>query len=625
MSELDVSQALYSIEAAIAGRRASSVIPAPRPLRREEWPPDYNSVLAWRQQQLARFEQASDYLADAVAYYSQPTAEACAAFICGWCDTYDPRVAMKGRSTWVPLVMFQRQVELVDFIFACMEGDAAGMVEKARDMGATWVAISVTNWLYLFQSGVAVGWGSNKDAQVDILGDMDSIFERIRRQLLRIPTAFRPELVEGVDLKFKVCHNPVNGAVVRGQGGKNIGRGGRSRVYFVDEAAHLDKPASAEAALSENTRCRIDISSVSGLGTIFHQSRESGEEWAPGKPVRRDVTNIFVMDWRDHPEKTQEWYNTRRAFFKSKGQLHVVAREIDRDYAAATEGVIIEHEWVQAAVDAHRVLNFDDAGGWWGGLDVADGGTDSNALVRGRGVVVKYAEDWGERDPGATARRAFAACRETQPIRLEYDCIGLGTNVKSEFNRLTGSAPGDAHVKMGWLDLSPWNAGGAVVRPLDRIGKLPSGQPDPKSMRNKDYFSNIKAQAWWDAGRAFYRTWQLVEAHRAGTLQVEQGAGEPVYVIYDESGNELRCGPGDLISLDSQTIEKSTLSRLMKELSQATMGQNTRMQAVVDKAPDGAKSPNLADGLIMGRWPAPRASQARSSMFGPKIFTSGGR
>jgi phage terminase large subunit len=603
LTQVDVSQALYAVEAAIAGRVASQGLPPPvtarSPYTPHNWPPDYGRVHAWRRQTLASFERDPTLLEDARAYYagedlaaadgSDAYAERCLAFVNGWVDTYDPRLIGTGRPARMPMILFQRQEELVRFVLACMLGDAPGLVEKSRDMGATWVCSAVTVWAWTFWPGFVAGWGSNKAEQVDVIGNPKSIFEKLRMLIRGLPEPFRPDVSAGVDLKQHTCRNSQNGAVIDGEIGANIGRGGRSRIYFVDEAAHLEHPEQVEASLSENTRCRMDISSVSGPNTVFYRKRQAGKEWSPGAPVRRDVANVFVMDWSEHPEKTKEWYADRRSYYAAQGTSHVVAREIDRDYMGAAEGIIIPYEHVEAAVDAHKALDFDDSGGWWGGLDLADEGPDKNALIRGRGVVVKYAEEINDRDPGAVARQAFRACRETSPLTLQYDSGGgFGGSVKSEFNRLTQ----DEGIDVSWLTLIPWSAAAKVVDPGEPIIK-----GDKSAPTNKNFFENFKAQAWWNIAQVFHRTWQA-------------------------RNSEAEYEPGQLISLDSSTIPPAVLTKLMRELSQATMGQSTRLKLVVDKAPEGAKSPNLADALIMGRFPARQPMRGSIGLFGPKVFTA---
>src|SRR5690606_36598743 len=120
-------------------------------------------------------------------------------------------------------------------------------------------------------------FGSRKEALVDRLGDPDSIFEKARMMLRMLPAEFLPKgYDERQHATFMKLINPENGATITGEAGDNIGRGGRSGIYYVDEAAFLEHPERVDAALSENTDVRIDISSANGNANPFYQKRQSG-------------------------------------------------------------------------------------------------------------------------------------------------------------------------------------------------------------------------------------------------------------------------------------------------------------------------------------------------------------
>jgi phage terminase large subunit len=88
---------------------------------------------------------------------------------------------------------------------------------------------------------------------------------------------------------------------------------------------------------------------------------------------------------------------------------HVFRQEVDRNYAASVEGVVIPAEWVKSAIDAHIKLGFEEhpRDDCYAGLDVADGGGDRNALAVREGVTLRSVEQWGERDTGVTTRKAL--------------------------------------------------------------------------------------------------------------------------------------------------------------------------------------------------------------------------
>ena len=584
LTQYDTASAIQTLRTERLLRTTSGYIKPPVTLDNEDWPPDYDAIRAWRSQKIDSFELNPQEINDARLFYGRD-ATGCIAFINHWCDTYDPRNAGTDKPVRMPLILFRRQEELVQFVMACVMAEASGQIEKSRDMGATWVCAAISVWMWLFWPASAVGWGSNKQEKVDRIGDPDSVLEKIRLLIRWLPEALRPpEVLDGDYMKQYVCRHPLTGATIRGEIGSNIGRGGRTRLYFVDEAAHLDHPEAVEASLSENTRVRMDISSVSGLGTIFHRAREAGVDWELGMAVQHEKTNVFVMDWRHHPEKTEEWHTKRKKHFESRGLSHVFAREIERNYSASVEGIIIPYEWVESAVDAHIKLNFDDEGAWSAGLDVADEGLDSNALIRIKGSVIKYAEEWGERDVGATARRAIVACRNSVPVELQYDCNGVGAGVKSEANRLK-----DDGVIPAGITLIPWSAGARILDPGGRVI-----ENDPDSPKNKDFYTNLKSQGWWNARQRFYNTHQAIT-------------------------EGLKFDPVDMISLDSSTLGP-IINKLKKELAQATITKDSRLKLLVNKSPEGTSSPNLADACIMAIWPWRGPEEMQVSMFGPKVI-----
>jgi phage terminase large subunit len=300
----------------------------------EGWPSQLKlqEMVVWRNDTLDLFHRKRSFLDSAMAHYAEHPAH----FISHWVDTIDPRLATSDAMVRMPFILFPRQRELMEFLHLCLKSEASCLIEKSRDMGATWVGCAFSIWLWLFHEGASVGWGSRKAPLVDRLGDLDSIFEKMRRILDTLPKIFMPRY----ESNYMKIVNLTNGASITGETGDDIGRGGRKLIYFKDESAHYEHPESIEAALSENTRVQVDISSVAGLGNVFHRRREAGIDWYPGQRVDPRRTNVFVLDWRDHPGKNQEWYDQRQQRFIDDGLLHIFRQEVDRDYAAAVENTI---------------------------------------------------------------------------------------------------------------------------------------------------------------------------------------------------------------------------------------------------------------------------------------------
>lgn len=538
----------------------------PEALKHEQWPPDYRAVYAWRLQQLELLKNPG-MLASAKAYYANHPSE----FIMHWMDTYNPR---KRFDKWMPFVFFHRQREFIDFLHELRNDGENGLVEKCRDAGATWLACGYSIWSWLFIDDDAIGWGSRKQDLVDKLGDPDSIFHKMRLILETLPPCFLPT---GFSIDkhatFMRIINPENGSIISGEAGDNIGRGGRKSIYFKDESAHYPRAELIEAALGNNTNCQVDISSVNGPGNIFHNRREAGIDWKPGGTYERGFVRVFVIDWRDHPEKTEDWYNVAKAKHVREGLEHLFAQEVERNYFGAVQNNIIKIEWLKAAIDAHlKYGHVDDwLGPWSGALDVADtdnGTNDRNAFAKRQGLVLRNLKEWGERDPGVSTRNIIAECQQHSGIKLQYDCIGLGVAVKSEFNRLVD----EKVINPDAIAMVPWNAGAGVVDPAYHLIK-----DDEKTPTNGEYFENMKAQAWWSFRTRLYKTWQAI-VHG---------------VIYPID---------ELVSIDSAC---DLLRTLEKEIVQPVAKRSSKLKMLIDKRPDGVKSPNVADVVIMAYFPVP--------------------
>lgn len=534
------------------------------------WPVDYAAENRGKLGKLVYLDEHQEIWAAVYNHYkprerdAEQWAAACIRWIEDWVVTYDPR--RKGVKK-VPFKLFKKQKEFVYFIVRCLLDKEAGLVEKSRDIGASWLCTAIATWLWIYVKGASIGFGSMLQTKVDRVGDMDSLFEKIRFIIRNLPALFVPVgYKERQHATFMKIRNPENGAIIKGEGGDNIGRGGRSMLYFKDEAAHYQRPELIEAALGDNTDVQIDISSVNGTANVFYRRRMSGELWAPDRPSTKGKTRVFVFDWRHHPGKTQEWYDARRQKAEDEGMLHVFAQEVDRDYAGSIDRIIIPAPWLRACVDAHiKLAHLGDwsAGGDYAGQDLADEGNDKNALAGRKGRVLRYADHWGG-DPGEAAHKAIPACIELGIYELFYDCIGVGAGFKVETNSMKKLPSWPAKMRV-----YPWNAshsGDNLYKPEGRI--IPN---DKESPQNKDFYKNLKAQAWFMLRTAVWKTYQAVT----------QGKVFPV---------------SEMVSFSS---EIPLIEQVLMELAQAVHAYASDGKTMVDKKPDGAHSPNMADSVVM--------------------------
>jgi len=534
-------------------------------------PPSYNEIFAERDEEILSIEKEPVLIQGIKSFYSDP--DNIIAFIEDWGVTIDPRNATSTKPVTMPFILFERQKEFIRFVISCLQDQECGLTEKSRDMGATWLCVAISVWIWLYMPGASVGWGSRKELLVDRIGDLDSIFEKMRRYIEMLPPFLLPE---GFDSKkhtgYMKIVNPENGASITGEAGDEIGRGGRKAIFFKDESSFYEHPESIEAALGDNTRVQIDISSVNNTATLFNRRRKSGEIWTPDKEIDPGMVRVFIFDWRDHPAKTQEWYERRRAKYEREGLLHIFAREVDRDASASTENILIPAIWVNAAIDAHKHFEGwdENEGRSSAGLDVADEGGDQNSYAEEKSNILRYLESWSYGDTGETTRKVVAIARIRGCKKIYYDSIGVGSGVKSESNRLV-----DAGVlKPNEIVFIKWNAGAGVLDPDEPI--FEDEDEDENVALNKDFYENLNAQAAWNLRLKFERTYQAVVKN-------------------------IKHDIDDLISISSDIDE---LEELKEELSQPTYKHNPRTgKIMLNKKPDGSKSPNRFDAVKQVFWP----------------------
>lgn len=511
--------------------------------------PDYGQVFEWRAERLQRIRQTPGALGALKSFYRDNPAQ----FIIDWGMTFDPRNVERGLPAMIPFLLFPKQEDWVDWFIERWLAQEPGITEKTRDMGMSWLTIALADTVCLFRQGVVVGFGSRKEEYVDKIGSPKSLFWKAREFLRLLPAEFRG----GWNAKKHAPHMrimfPDTESVITGESGDGIGRGDRSSFYIVDESAFLERPQLVDASLSATTNCRQDISTPNGMGNSFAQRRHSGK------------VKVFTFHWRDDPRKDDAWYA------KQCEELDevVVAQEIDINYAASVAGVVIPSAWVQAAIGAHIKLGIEPSGMRRGALDVADQGADLNAFAGRYGFLLDFLESWSGKggDIYGSVVRSFGLCEERDYDGFDYDADGLGAGVRGDARVINEArlAVGKRHIHD-----NPFRGSGEVFDPEGEM---------VKKRKNKDYFANAKAQAWWALRLRFQATYRAVV-------------------------KGMDYNPDDIISIAPDLEE---LSALTMELSQPTYAINQVGKIVIDKAPEGTKSPNRADAVMIAYQPTTRA------------------
>jgi phage terminase large subunit len=329
------------------------------------WAPDYEAIFAERAARLKRIRATPEIIPGLKEYYRDHPVE----FINDWGLTFDPRNAEVKLPTTVPFLLFPKQAEYITWLRDRWLAREDGLAEKSRDMGVSWLCVAFAVWMWLFHPGTVVGFGSRKEEYVDKIGDPKSLFWKIRQFVNFLPVEFRPA---GYSEKLCAPHmrvlNPENGAAIVGEAGDNIGRGNRTSIYFKDESAFYEHADSIDAALSQTSNCKIDVSTPNGNGNPFYRKRHGGK------------IKVFTFHWRDDPRKGPDWYA------KQVNDLDavIVAQEVDIDYNASTGDAWISGTLLEAA---QRVgpADVEAVGLWMIGVDAAHFGDDESIIHKRKG------------------------------------------------------------------------------------------------------------------------------------------------------------------------------------------------------------------------------------------------
>jgi len=382
--------------------------------------PDYGPVFADRLKRLARIRSGELNLAQLRLHYRDQPAD----FINDWGVTIDPRNAEVERPVMVPFILFDRQREWCDWVMRHWRDRKPGLSEKSRDFGLSWLAVSLASTLCLFREDISIGFGSRKEEYVDKIGHPKSLFWKARQFVTHLPIEFNGGWDGRRDSAHLRLSFPYTGSTITGEAGDNIGRGDRQAIYFVDEAAYVERPQLIEASLSATTNCRIDISSANGLNNPFAEKRHGGK------------IDVFTCHWRDDPRKDQAWYDKQKATLDAV----IVAQEIDINYSASIGDAFIPGELV-ADAQSRGPADIEAVGPIKIGVDVARFGGDKSAITIRRGRLVFPQKVFQGIDTMELVRKVQAEVDALEkagtPVsQIAVDVIGVGAGVADRLRQI---------------------------------------------------------------------------------------------------------------------------------------------------------------------------------------------
>lgn len=278
-----------------------------------------------------------------------------------------------------------------------------------------------------------------------------------------------------------------------------------------------------------------------------------------------EIQIIIVVNWRDNPWWNQEQEKLRKWDYENlpRAKYDWIWEGKFNDHV---ENSIIKAEWFDAAVDAHKVLNFKPRGQKVLAHDPSDSG-DAKAYVLRHGNIILAADENTKDDVNDGCDWALDKAQVENVDVFRWDYGGLGISLKRQVHDSL------VDTRIAW-DMfngaeTPEDAKSAY-EPVD-------GGTSYQNKKNDDVFRNKRAQCYWRLRDRFYLTYRAVVL------------------------NDREIPVDKLISISSDIL---CIQKLRSEICRIPLkNSGTGLIQIMDKAEMKSKlkieSPNLADSLMM--------------------------
>ncbi len=207
------------------------------------------------------------------------------------------------------------------------------LINKSRDMGASWICTIFLHWLWLFRPDSQLLELSRTEPYVDQAGNMKALFQKHDYINTWLPEWMVPPQC-GVGQKYRTkmhLYNILNGSCIDGESTtEHAASGDRRLVALLDEFAKVKHGQLMRSATRDAALLRIVNSTVAGPGTEYSKWKNDG------------TIIVFPLMWWDHPDKgkgrrvdqdrvTNAW-KIRSPWYDNEAEVRSpkeMAREID--------------------------------------------------------------------------------------------------------------------------------------------------------------------------------------------------------------------------------------------------------------------------------------------------------
>lgn len=198
-----------------------------------------------------------------------------------------------------PFLAWDFQDKAMLYMLDCIAHRKDLVIEKSREMGASWMCLLVVLWMFLFHPWKKFLVISRSEEAVDKPGDPDCLFWKIDFMLEHMPDWMAKPRSRRRKRGFR---NPTNHSTITGQASTGkAGVGGRATAMFIDEFSQIKEDYEVLHRTSDTTGCRIFNFTHLGTSTAAYELTE----FADIRGIRR-----LQLHWTQHPDKRHGLYRS---------------------------------------------------------------------------------------------------------------------------------------------------------------------------------------------------------------------------------------------------------------------------------------------------------------------------
>jgi len=248
--------------------------------------------------------------------------------------TFEPRAEDAQTETRLPFITWEFQDPTIINLYAAV-GIEDRIIDKSRDMAATWMMLLVILHQWLFLKYRTFRMASRVESLVDKRDDLDALLPKLDYVMKWLPSWMKPEMPLGSRTHLHMANLERGNTIEGGSTTSDMFRGGRCTCAMLDEAQmYPDGGFGVFKATGDTANSRFINGTCGDPGNVFDE-KVMDPSWASRR---------IELDWTLHPLKRPglyEWKNNELILHDKpywRNQLRLAGRDWtvpDEELAAA--------------------------------------------------------------------------------------------------------------------------------------------------------------------------------------------------------------------------------------------------------------------------------------------------